>query len=253
MVSFGNGTTGILFVENKGQWPEQVKYSAEIPGGRLFIEEHGLTYSFEDPKQAYLKTHASHLEPGNTERLNYYSLKVRFMGTGSNISFDAKGPTKTLYNYFFGKDESKWASSARAYSTVIIKNLYDGIDLKIYSEEDRIKYDFKLSPEVNANCIQMEYMGASSITLNEETLTITTPYQTLKELIPVSYAVCAGSNRQIESKYKLSGSVVSFDLENVEPEESVVIDPLLIFSTYSGSVADNWGNTATFDDSGNAY
>ena len=31
------------------------------------------------------------------------------------------------------------------------------------------------------------------------------------------------------------------------------IDPLLIFSTYSGSNADNWGNTATFDKIGNLY
>ena len=33
----------------------------------------------------------------------------------------------------------------------------------------------------------------------------------------------------------------------------MIIDPQLIFSTYSGSIADNWGFTATFDNDNNVY
>lgn len=251
--SFGRGNSGITFIENKGQWPKEVRFSAEIPGGRLFIEEQGLTYSFEDPSQAHLKSHDSHLFKDAVEKLNYYALKVRFLNTDSKTSYIGKNPSSTLYNFFYGKDETKWASRAKGYDSVVIENLYEGADLVVYSEGNNLKYDFQLSPNTDANCIQMEYKGAKSILLNGETLSITTPYQTLTELIPASYAVCNGVGREIKSNYLLDGHTVSFDLEHVEPEESVLIDPLLIFSTYSGSLADNWGNTATFDDEGNAY
>lgn len=32
---------------NKGQWPQQVRFRAEIPGGALFLEKQGLTYHFQ--------------------------------------------------------------------------------------------------------------------------------------------------------------------------------------------------------------
>ena len=33
----------------------------------------------------------------------------------------------------------------------------------------------------------------------------------------------------------------------------LVIDPVLVFSSYSGSTSDNWGFTATYDNLGHAY
>ena len=32
------GNSSIIFIENKGQWPDEVKFYADIPGGMLFIE-----------------------------------------------------------------------------------------------------------------------------------------------------------------------------------------------------------------------
>ncbi|MEM9858978.1 MAG: PKD domain-containing protein [Bacteroidota bacterium] len=58
----------------------------------------------------------------------------------------------------------------------------------------------------------------------------------------------------IECDYRVDGNHVSFDFPTgYESEYELVIDPILIFSTYSGSTYDNWGNTATFDSLGNLY
>lgn len=54
--------------------------------------------------------------------------------------------------------------------------------------------------------------------------------------------------------YILSGSVMSFQFpEGYDPCYELVIDPLLIFSTFSGSTADNWGSTATPGENGMLY
>ena len=42
---------GARFEQNKGQWPQQVRFRAEIPGGALFLEKQGLTYHFKKSNQ----------------------------------------------------------------------------------------------------------------------------------------------------------------------------------------------------------
>ncbi len=253
--SYAQNHTGLTFIENKGQWPQTVKFSASIPGGRLFIENNTLTYSFTDPTYTGKNVAHSHLlnNTGLLTKKEYHALKVEFLNTNNNLQTKGVEPTITKYNYFFGSDETKWATEAKGYPKVVINNLYEGISLEISSDTDKLKYDFIIAPGANPNCIQMQYDGTLAMKINDETLHITTPYQLLTEVIPASYAICGDIARNVKTNYKLEGKVVSFELSHVESEESIVIDPLLIFSTYSGSVANNWGNTATYDDFGNGY
>jgi gliding motility-associated-like protein len=249
------GNSSIIFIENKGQWPEEVKFYADIPGGRLFIENNTLTYSFDDPAQVESRSHNSHLNMENQRRqsLDRYAVKVNFLDADSEVIPVGIEPNSTKYNYFIGNDEAKWVSGARSYSKVVIEEMYPGIDLEISADADRLKYDLKLAPGANPACIQMQYKGATSLEIADETLKIGTPYQMLTENIPASYALCNDITRDLKSSYRLTGETVSFQISTVDPEETVVIDPLLVFSTYSGSAADNWGNTATYDDNGNGY
>jgi CHU_C Type IX secretion signal domain/PKD domain len=244
----------IIFRENKGQWPETVKFVAEIPGGKLFVEKNTLTYSFDDPLQVN-KTHNSHLfdETASVKTQDHYAVKVKFINANSALQPQGMEPTPTKYNYFYGNNESRWTTGVKGYERVVINSLYQGIDLNIFADGDKLKYDLVLAPGANPACVQMRYDGATSLEIIDETLKITTPYQTLTEKIPASYALCDGMSRDIASRYHLDGETVSFQVGYINQEESVVIDPLLVFSTYSGSVADNWGNTATFDDQGNGY
>ncbi len=248
--------TGVgLFVENKGQWPEQVKYVAELPGGMLFVEEHTLTYSFTDPQQQQLLQQGrhNHHPVQLPEKIRKYALKVNFVDAAPQVKATAQIPVPTVYNFFVGKDTTRWAAGARAYKQLELNNLYEGIDLRMTMTERGVKYDLLLSPGANPACIQMKYKGAEKIALHENRLAISTPYRQLAEQVPASFAVCDNRQRPVQTRYLLTENTVSFELEAVEPEEQVVIDPLLIFSTYSGSPSDNWGNTATYDEAGNAY
>jgi hypothetical protein len=46
---------------------------------------------------------------------------------------------------------------------------------------------------------------------------------------------------------------VHFKLGDFNPNAILVIDPVLVFATYSGSVTDNFGMTATYGHDGTAY
>jgi len=78
---------------------------------------------------------------------------------------------------------------------------------------------------------------------------------TLQEKIPAAWL--EGRNQTKESirvNYVLNDSTVRFKLPfGIKRNYKVVVDPVLVFSTFSGSTADNFGCTATYDEDGNAY
>ncbi|MFN3874435.1 MAG: PKD domain-containing protein, partial [Flavobacteriales bacterium] len=67
---------------------------------------------------------------------------------------------------------------------------------------------------------------------------------------PVSYM--QGTRQPVRSRYRLEGDRLAFEVQR-EGEGAVVIDPVLAFSSFSGSSADNFGYTATYDASGHLY
>ena len=76
---------------------------------------------------------------------------------------------------------------------------------------------------------------------------------TVVEQKPVSFQQNGDLIRQIGVSFQQNGDLLSYDIETFNHDQELIIDPELIFSTYSGSVSDNWGFTATYDDYGNLY
>jgi hypothetical protein len=50
-----------------------------------------------------------------------------------------------------------------------------------------------------------------------------------------------------------SDNTIRFKVKNYTPNSILVIDPSLIFSSFTGSTADNWGYTATYGPDGSFY
>jgi hypothetical protein len=71
---------------------------------------------------------------------------------------------------------------------------------------------------------------------------------------PVAYQTIAGRRVSVPCAFTLDGSTVGFAFpEGYDHEHELVIDPALIFSSYTGSVSNNFGFTATYDNDGALY
>ena len=249
----------LVFIENKGQWPAEVNFFAEIPGGKLFIRSNKLTFSFHNKEQYEVFSHNHHLyDTGNTaektiKTLDHYAIDLTFLESNFDAAPFGEEITTTKFNYFLSKDENDWVKGARGYRMVVIPELYDGVDLVLASDNSGLKYDLRINAQTDPDCIKIKYDGAEKIELIDGQLSISTPFETMKEVMPASFALVDGRQRQVESRYTLDKGIISIEVGERDSLESLVIDPLLVFSTYSGSAADNWGNTATYDDNGNAY
>ena len=245
------------FVENKGQWADNVLFRAEIQQGNVLVTKEGITYQMISHE---LNQSAGELSKGGFKSVHGGSKKIKgqiinitFENGNDNCVVSKKHQAKANFQFIKGSDSQNWVQDAKAWSQIELKEVYDGIDLKLYFANGSLKYDFIVSPNIDPNQIRLKYEGADSLRIEDGSLAIYTCLGKIYERPPYSYQVTQKGTKEIRSKFVTDKNMVHFDLSNFNHLLPLIIDPKLIFSTYSGSRDDNWGNTATYDDEGNLY
>lgn len=254
------------FIENKGQWHNNVRYKGDFITGAFFLENKGfsvLLHNPEDLEKLASATHG-HSHTDNEKKintpsdgkiiLNSFAYKVQFLGASSAAVQVGEKPLDNYSNYFIGSDPSKWASECKLYQAVTYKNIYPNIDLRYYSDATgKLKYDFIVKPGGNPAYIAMEYIGPKQITTKDKELIISTPVGDVRELSPYSYQSSTGKNVEVDCRYEVKENIVSFKVGKYDPSATLIIDPSIIFSSFTGSTVDNWGYTATPGADGSLY
>lgn len=244
----------LFFIENKGQWGDDVLYAIDIPEGKLFLKREGLKYQLNDmefDESSQIADHHSH-SARSGKRLK---LEVNFADFNEQLSIVPCEVKATNYNFYYGSDPDKWAPNCKAFSQIIYKDVYEGIDLKIYANGNSIKYDWIVAQNQDPQKIKLRYSENAKVYKENGCAFIDLKSATLMEDRPVSFQMGEDGNQYpVTSSYQLNGNELSFEMgTEYDPSRRLIIDPELVFSTFSGSVSDNFGYTACFDDKGNLY
>ena len=243
------GAQGLTFLPNKGQWDARARFAADIPDGRLFLTDQGLTYAF-------VKGLPKHPATAAPEPLRACGLQVNFINARLQPVIKGEAPNGDRRNYFHGSDPRRWAARVPGYARTHYTALWPGIDLTLYQNPaQRLEYDFLLAPHADPAQVALRYAGADKMTLDPNgNLQVQTPLGRLTELAPRAYTTdAAGHRREVSCRYQLAESTVRFALGAYDKTLPLTIDPTVIFSSFTGSTADNWGFTATYDAQGNLY
>ena len=241
------------FVENKGQWHPNVLFKYTLSHGALFAEKNCITYSFYDP-EPIIKAKVE--KNSKVEKINFHAYKLTFIDAKNTfpIGIDTYNDYE---NYFIGNDPSKWATKVKRYKKIMWKNIYDGIDYVLYTNSNNnLQYDFVVHAGYEAEKIKLMYEGQDSVYVDKEgRLTIKTSVNTIYELQPYAYQIINNKKVNVKCNFLIfNQKYVAFQFpDGYKSNYDLIIDPVLIFSTYSGSLSDNWGFTATFDDMSNAF
>ncbi|MCY7409033.1 MAG: SBBP repeat-containing protein, partial [Chitinophagales bacterium] len=237
----------IKFIENKGQQPAQVLYNAKVPGGNIYLEKNIFTYyifSGDDLKKIHPLREDSVIIHGHV-------WKEIFMGANPNPTTTAVNPSTYTLNYFIGNNQAHWATNVHDYSQVSYKDLYNGVDMNVYAFGPNLKYDLIVQPNIDPSVIQIQFEGAESVSIQNNSLVIGTSIGNFTEQKPYSYQIINGVRKTVSSKFILIGKTVSFKITGrYNHDLPLIIDPTLIFASYTGSTADNFGYTATYDGTG---
>ncbi len=178
---------------------------------------------------------------------------LNFVGCQKPRRIHGLGAHGTKWNFLVG-DESQWGTGAQDYDTVVVEGLYPGTDLRLFFGSAGLKYEFLLAPGADPRQVRLRYEGLDSLSIRGGQLHCVTPVATYGEARPIAYQPGERGPNLIPCAFELKNQEVRFDLpKRYNKKKPLVLDPELIFSTFTGSTADNWGNTACFDTLGNLY
>lgn len=244
----------VEFIKNEGQWSGPFAYMASFGNVNVFLEQKTITYYIGDKLNETKKHEYKTGVLKDPPVYKYHAYKVHLLNANDNAEITGDKPRQHYYNYFLGNDTSKWKSYIHPELAVDYKNIYDGIDMHYASASNSIKYDFIVHAGADAGVIALQYEGVDDIQLKDKHLIITTSVGDVQEMAPYAYQYIDGVRKEVSCRYKLKDNTVTFHFpKGYDETTNLIIDPNVVFATFTGSTADNWGFTATYDDTGNFY
>lgn len=240
------------FIENKGQHPSDGLFISPFPGGEMIIRETSLLYHFHDANKEKEVLEKAHEGVIDTVQIDHHSFQVAFLDA-NQATIVGKDSLVEMRNYIKGNDPSKWVQRVSAFERIDYQNIYPHTDLSIFQKNGKTKYEFVARPGSKPHKIRLQYAGASKVYLNGEQLVVQTTLGNVIEDAPFAYQTIGDKRVEVPCRYVLKDSTLRYKLGKYNKDYPLVIDPKLIFSTSSGSLADNWGNTACYDRRGNLY
>ena len=249
--AYVNYSSPVLFEANRGQTDPQVKFLARGKGYQAFLTSGAMVLSLR-PSQAekVQPTSATTSQaPAST------TLQFKLLGAAQNPAVIGEEVLPGKINYFIGRDPAKWHTGVPTYSRIRYKNVYPGIDLVYYGSHRQLEYDFAISPGANPSQIQFELTGATQTALDTEgNLVLQTGSGELHFQSPVIYQESNGVRVPVSGTYVMKDSThIAFHVAQYDPSEPLVIDPVLVYSTYLGGSGDDEPSGIAVDNAGNVY
>lgn len=239
-------------IPNKGQWDSRIAYNIDLNGGKMYIEKGGMTFFFTDAMQH--NHNENHLHE-NDSITRYHAIKQRFIN-GNSIDFTEQNWSSESKNYILGNDPTKWKSNIHGCSNLLQKSILNGVDIRYKGTDESLMYQYEIQPNASTSDLGFMFEGASNIHIDEDkNLIIEHRFGTIIQSRPLAWNIDeSGKKKSVACEFKIEGNSVRFIFPmGYNPNQQLIIDPSLTFSTFSGSSSDNWGFTATPDPNGNLF
>jgi hypothetical protein len=223
------------------------RYSGQADGGVRFLARSG-AYAIR------LTANGMMLElPGRPRRT---SVKMALKGS-RNVDALPSGEDELpgKVNYLIGNDPSQWHTDVPTFSKVRYHNIYRGVDLVYYGNHRQLEYDFLVAPGGDPQSIRVEFEGVSQLQVTPGgDLVATASRGSVKLHKPVVYREAEGARKLVASSFAVDGGrTVGFRLGTYDRRKPLVIDPVLVFSTFLGGSVGDVANAIATDASGNLY
>ena len=241
------------FVKNEGQWPEGYLFRLNLNNGQFFFFEDKMVAHLWNGEQYSEFLEALHHNQTPPSNISQHVYEVKFNASTTSLVDGEKAATY-YFNYYLGDDSNKWKTNVQSFESILYRNVWPGIDLRYYLQGQSLKYDFIVHPGAEWSKIALEYQYLNGLKIKSNELVLKTGLGEIKESKPYSYQKMGGTTHEVKVDYQLKNNRLTFKPKSaINPNVDFIIDPQIIFSTYSGSTGDNWGTTACNDQLGNAF
>jgi len=224
------GKLPLSFEPNQGQTDPRVQFVSRGVGYTLFISPGSATFALQDRV-----------------------VRMNLVGARPMETMEPEEKLPGVTNYLTGTNSAKRPTRLPTYARARARNVYAGIDLVYYGTQGRLEYDFVLAPQADPSKIRLQFEGATpsldasgDLVLSQDGLRFHAPvlYQTVNGFRqPVSGRFIVAANREVH-----------FQVGSYDRNKELVIDPVLLYSSYiGGSTQQSVINAMTVNPAGQIY
>lgn len=244
----------LTFEGNAGQTDPQVKFLARASGHVVFLTSGGMVFS---ARSKFVATDgiAGNAQSASKQKPSGAVIQLTMVGANPNPLAVGEDPQPGKVNYFLGRDPKKWHTNVATYGKVHYKDVYPGIDLVYYGNHSQLEYDFEVASGADPRQIQFDIKGADSVSVDSNgDLVLLTKQGAFHIKSPVLYQTFNNMKLPITGGFSLKNSTrVGFSLQGYDKTKPLVIDPVLLYSTFLGGLADDRAVGVAVDSLGSAY
>src|SRR5205823_1346351 len=202
------------------------------------------------------KSHSVHIGPTSatfSDRIS--SIRVNMAGANVHAEPGTLQKLPATVNYFTGSDPRKWRRGVPTYGRITYKDVYPGIDITYYGKDGELEFDFVVGPNGLPGRIHLSFDGAERLEIDEAGgLEIHAAGSMLSIHRPVAYQIVDKAMRYVETGFDLIGqSEAVVHVDKYDSQFPLIIDPLLVYSTYLGGSQRDAPARIAVDGQGNAY
>jgi Bacterial Ig-like domain (group 3)/Beta-propeller repeat/FG-GAP-like repeat len=251
------GNIPLSFERNEGQTDPRVKFLSRGEGYSLFLTQEGALLVLNEGPHAKTSSTSGLVDSASQQRKTV--LRLRLLGASGNGSLRGEREVAGKSNYFIGNDPKNWHTNVTNYERVKYEDVYPGVDLVYYGHEGKMESDFIVSPGIDAGVIRLQITGAKKIGITGRgDLRLTTESGQVLLGKPKVYQTRAprqvGAPEMVAARYVMKGPhEVGFEVGNYDAQRPLIIDPVLVYSTFLGGSNSDDGIAVAVDSQGSVY
>lgn len=277
------GKLPLYFIQNEGQVDSRVRFYEKGKGRTTYFCEDGvylllLEQSSNNDRQLptanvskeNISGISTKLKVSNKRSHKSQLIKLQPIGANKNPEVIAEDRQMGKVNYFIGNDKKKWRTNIPTYTSVRYKEVYDGIDMRFYGNKSQLEYDIIVQPGADPAKVWFAYEGIEGLKIKENgDLDILLMDGSLTQKTPYVYQEIDGKRIEVKGRFKVKDntSILSrrdltdkhqqfaygFKIASYNKNHPLIIDPVLVYSTYLGGNSTDSGENIVVDAEGNAY
>ncbi|MCW3054582.1 MAG: Cell surface protein, partial [Chthonomonadales bacterium] len=259
------GRLPLSFESNRGQTNSQVRFLTHTADSTLFLSSSEAVFSMalqpQPESTGPLKKEGK--APPHAEKLSRVALRMQMVGADPKATPLEQRPLAGRVNYIIGRHQSRWHTGVPTFGRVGFHQVYSGVDVVYYGNQQHLEYDFVVAPHADPSKINLHFDGAQQVRVNAAgDLLVHAHGRELTWQKPTAYQQDKRGKQTVAARFQLKPlpdgrTGVRFALGHYDTTRALVIDPVLIYSTFlggtpSGARGDR-ANGIAVDSAGSAY
>lgn len=251
------GQIPLHFELNQGQTDSSVRFLSRSGNHTLLLKQNEAELVLPNRLES---------APGKKQMAQPDVLNMRLANANEFPKVEGLDELEGRTNYFIGENPKTWQTDVHTFKKVKYSSVYEGIDLIYYGNQRQLEYDFVVAPNANPDVIAMKFDNKREMKIDENgDLLINVRKHLVRQHAPIVYQEIEGNRRAVQGSYVIKNATSRLEREvgvrigDYDHGKPLIIDPVIVFSTYlGGSAGDDLftfevGFAITVDATGNVY